>query len=169
MSFLSGWILTTVLSLSFTGCLFLSRSWQKFTLTIWKEDHFLHYSNISEFDFTERLKHPLFLSAVALPWCGKRAPRIHWNIYAGLFLLQGDFASSSSYYISDATLWKFTQINNSLIEINSVKIDPCGLYHLMFKIYNIIRCIVCIMGRRVWFSGEQKKIRFHTIFKPISC
>lgn len=88
MSSLSARILTKVLPLSLTGCLSLSHSWQKLTLTIWKEEGFFHYSNIPEFDFSVRLEHPPpppLMSAVALP----AAPRMHWNIYAGLFLLQG--------------------------------------------------------------------------------
>lgn len=89
MSSLSARILTKVLPPSLTGCLSLSHTWQKLTLTIWKEEGFFHYSNIPEFDFSVRLEHPPLvpppMSAVALP----AAPRMHWNIYAGLFLLQG--------------------------------------------------------------------------------
>lgn len=51
---------------------------------------FFHYSNILEPDFSVRSKQPL-MSVVALPGYGNLAPGMHWNIYAGLFLLQGIF------------------------------------------------------------------------------
>lgn len=141
MSFLSGWMLTTVLGPSLTGTLFLSGSWQKFTLTIWKEDHFFHYSNISEFDFTGRLKHPLSCRQWPCPDVGSERLECTETFMLDIFLLQGDFVSFfSSYYISDATLRKFTQVNNSLIDLNSVKIESYGLCNLKLKIYDTIHC-----------------------------
>lgn len=141
MSLLSELILTTDLTLSLSGCLSLSLSWQKFIFDDLKGRPFLPLFKYFRVWFhweTQTPLHPFSLSAVALPWCGKWTPRMHWNIYVGLFLLQGEFASFSSYYISDATLCKFTQINNSLIEINPVKIEPYGPSRLLLKIYGTI-------------------------------
>lgn len=73
--------------------------WRAFSVSLLAETHFddlkgrlcfFHYSNISGLDISVRPEHPL-MSAVALPACRKPAPRMHWNIYAGLFLLQGIF------------------------------------------------------------------------------
>lgn len=130
MSFLSGWMLTTVLGPSLTGSLSLSGSWQKFTLTIWKEDHFFHYSNISEFDLTGRLKHPLYCRQWPCPDVGSERLEYTETFMLDYFYFKEILPLFSSYYISDATLCKFTQVNNSLIGINSVEIEPYGLYHL---------------------------------------
>lgn len=168
MSLLSGWCWPR-----FSARLSL---WQPFSVWLLAE---IHFDDLKGRPFLPLFKYfrvwfywetqtPPFLSAMALPWCGKRAPRMHWNIYAGLFLLQGDLFSS--YYISDATLCKFMQVNNSLIEINSVKIQPYGLYHLKLKIYHTIRCEVCMMEPEVRSVGNRKILyMFSVIFKPISC
>lgn len=106
---------------------------------------------------------PPFLSAVALPWCGKRAPRMHWNIYAGYIFTSRRFCLFfSSYYISDATLRKFTQVNNSLIELNwiKVKIESYGLYNLKLKIYDTIHCELCFMESGVRSMGKRNIYAF---------
>lgn len=96
-------------------------SWQKLTLTIWKEDSVSSIIQIFQSLILVWDPNTPFMSRVALPAREKPAPRKHWNIHAGLFLLQGFFFFLFSYYISDATLCKFIWLNYSLIEIKSLK------------------------------------------------
>lgn len=139
MSFLSEWILTKVLPLSLTGCLSLSPSWQKLTLTIWKEDCFFHYSNIPEFDFSVRLEHPL-MSVVALPACEKPAPRMHWNIYAGLFLPQGIFPFFLLYF------WRnIVQIHLDKLFINWNKVtEHRSVWTLSYYLKHLWQYLMCL-------------------------
>lgn len=170
MSFLSWWMLTMVLGPSLTGSLSLSDFWQKFTLRIGKEDNFLHYSNISEFDFTGRLKHPFSCWQWLCPDVGSEFLECTETFMMEYFYFKEILSLFSSYYISDATLCKFMQVNNSLIEINSVKaVGQYGLYYLKLKINDTIHCKVCIMEPGVRLMGNTKIYTFSVIFKPVFC
>lgn len=95
-------------------------SWQKLTPTTLKGSFcYFHYSNILELDIRARPRHPL-VSVVGLASYGRA------TVVCGETFMRAYFYFKEFYCISDATMCKFIGLNNSLIEIKSLKIDEHG-------------------------------------------
>lgn len=135
MSFLSKWILTKVLALPLTAAFSVSHLAE----TLWRfeiKTPPFHYSNNSELDISVRPRHPLYVSGG--PACVWRtgAQKSTETFMLGYFYFK-DFFPFFSYFISDATLCKFIELNYSLIEIKSLNVDQHG-FHWIWNIYGTV-------------------------------